>query len=126
LLGKGFAFQAQRRRSTIRSARRGIIDAPLKGHCRAMPSRLDAVIAGVLAATATMAFEDRNRSEISPPQAAKVAFAETISVEMDSSACALAIADYRDEVARRTIMMAFGFAAPDAPSVIALASCGDK
>ncbi len=91
-----------------------------------MPSRLDAVIAASLAATAAMAFEDRNRSEISSPQGSQIAFAETVPVETDPSACAAAIADYRNEGTRRTIFMAFGIATPDAPSVVALASCGDK
>jgi hypothetical protein len=89
--------------------------------CRAVPSKFDAVIVFLLMATAALAFEDRNRSEISP-QPASTAF-----VEAASNPCAAAIAEYQSDATRRMTMMAFGIAVPERRrSGSALAFCAEK
>jgi hypothetical protein len=85
-------------------------------------SKFDATIVGLLMVTVALAFEDRNRSEISPPQPASTAFVETAS-----SPCAAAIAEYQSDATRRMTMMAFGIAVPERRrSGTALALCAEK
>jgi hypothetical protein len=78
-----------------------------------MPTKLDAVIAILLVATAAMAIEDRNRSEISPPPSTEMAFLETGSAGTLSNDCAAAIAADESEAARRMTMIALGIAVPE-------------
>jgi hypothetical protein len=72
-----------------------------------MPSKLDAAIVVISVATGLMAFEDRQRTEITPTQIAESALAGAAE-----SGCAAAI-EYQKYVIRRTTLMAFGIAMPD-------------
>ena len=85
-----------------------------------MPSKLDALIVLVTAATGMAMVEDRNRTEIELPGPAQVAAAMTLETCLEQ-------AEYRRRAARVMLIMAGGLpdTNPQAPAKFVLAACRD-